>query len=559
MRIAAIDIGTNSIHMIVAEVRPDGSFVIVDREKEMVRLGSGGLDGRALGPEAIAAGLEALARFARLAEARGVEEIHAVATSAVREASNGGEFLAKVGERTGIRPRVISGLEEARLIYQAAMYGVDATTGTTVVIDAGGGTTEISVGDAGGVHTGRSFKLGVIRLTDGYVRTDPLSKSDERRLVRHIKSELGEPLARIAADGFDRVVATSGTMLSLGEVALHGTVRFGGDMIRHARLPAKLLHRVRKQLVAADIRARLRTPGLDSRRADLAVAGAILADTIVRLLGAREITLCDVALREGLVLDFIARNRRHIVQTDRYPDIRRRSVMELGDRSRWDVEHAQQVARLSLSLFDQTRPIHALDERAREYLEFAALLHDIGTHIAYARHHRHSDYLIRNGGLRGFEPFEVRVIGLIARHHRRGRPKKTDADFAALPAPLRRVVRVASAVLRIAECLDRSHGQCVERVEWTDDGRDACLRLHSKNEAELEIWAARRQVKPLAAELDRRIRFEVGDSHARNAEHAPPVPGAPVRRRGHRRIGQDDPARTAGQVVGGRRAAGVRH
>ncbi len=559
MRIAAIDIGTNSIHMIVAEVRPDGSFVIVDREKEMVRLGSGGLDGRALGPEAIAAGLEALTRFARLAEARGVEEIHAVATSAVREASNGGEFLAKVGERTGIRPRVISGLEEARLIHLAAMYGVDAATGTTVVIDAGGGTTEISVGDAGGVHTGRSFKLGVIRLTDGYVRTDPLSRSDERRLVRHIKSELGEPLARIAADGFDRVVATSGTMLSLGEVALHGTVRFGGDTIRHARLPAKLLHRVRRQLVAADIRARLRTPGLDSRRADLAVAGAILADTIVRLLGAREITLCDVALREGVVLDFIARNRRHIAQTDRYPDIRRRSVMELGDRSRWDVEHAQQVARLSLSLFDQTRPIHALDERAREYLEFAALLHDIGTHIAYARHHRHSEYLIRNGGLRGFEPVEVRVIGLIARHHRRGRPRKTDAEFAALPARLRRVVRVASAVLRMTECLDRSHGQCVERVEWTDDGRDACVRLHAKNEAELEIWAARRQVTPLARELDRRIRFEAGTTHAQNVEPAPPAPGAPVRQRGRRRTAQEAPARPAAQVPGGRRAARVGH
>jgi exopolyphosphatase/guanosine-5'-triphosphate,3'-diphosphate pyrophosphatase len=263
MRIAAIDVGTNSIHMIVAEAHPDGAFQIVDREKEMVRLGTGGLDGRPLSPEARAAGLDTLMRFKRLADSRGVEKIVAVATSAVREAPNGGEFLAEVAQRAGIYIRVISGHEEARLIYAAAIYGVQAATGTSVVIDVGGGTTEVGVGDAAGMQHFRSLKLGVIRLTDRFVRTDPLTAGDERRLVAHVRAEAAEYLGQVRAAGFERVIATSGTLLNLGAMALNGG---GLDAINHARIPAAALHRLRERIVAADMRQRLRLPGLDSRR-----------------------------------------------------------------------------------------------------------------------------------------------------------------------------------------------------------------------------------------------------------------------------------------------------
>ncbi|HEX7485791.1 MAG TPA: Ppx/GppA phosphatase family protein, partial [Vicinamibacterales bacterium] len=383
MRLAAIDIGTNSIHMIVVQVKADLSFEIVDREKEMVRLGAGGLGGRALAPAAVAAALETLARFKQLADSRQVDDIVAAATSAVREARNAGEFLAAVADRTGIRPRVITGVEEARLIHKAAVYGVDASSGTTVVVDIGGGSMEVTLGTATDTHLARSFPLGAIRLTDKYVSSDPLSKGDERRLVKHIRSQFGEFAEQLRAAGFSRVIATSGTSLSLGEVAMAGGRLFGSDTIHHTRIPAKTLHRTRKQVVALDMQRRLRLPGLDSRRADLVVAGAVLLDTVARLLGAKEITLSDLALREGLVLDFIDRNRKRIASIERYPDIRRRSVVELGERCRWYPEHSEHVARLALSLFDQTRGIHQLGDRAREWLEYAALLHDIGGHISY--------------------------------------------------------------------------------------------------------------------------------------------------------------------------------
>jgi exopolyphosphatase/guanosine-5'-triphosphate,3'-diphosphate pyrophosphatase len=483
----------------------------------------------------MAAALETLSRFKQLAESRQVDEIVAAATSAVREARNGGEFLAAVAARTGIRPRVISGVEEAHLIHLAAVYGVEASTGTTVVVDVGGGSTEITLGTASEVHLARSFTLGVIRLTDRFVTSDPLSRGDERKLVRHIRSEVGPFAEQVRAAAFDRLIATSGTSLSLAQIALSERAPTSSDTVHHSRMTAKELHRVRKQVVALDLAHRLRLPGLDARRADLVGAGAVLLDTLVRLFGASEVTLSDFALREGLVLDFIRRNRKHIASIDRFPDIRRRSVVELGERCRWYPEHAEQVARLALSLFDQTRNFHHLDDRAREWLEFAGLLHDIGGHIAYLGHHRHSYYLIRNGGLRGFAPEEIEAIALMARYHRRGRPKKSHSALSALPPAVRRAVRVGAALLRMAESLDRSHGQVIDQVEIQAVGDRFRLVLHAHAPVELERWAATRQTGPLEKLLGRPMYVEAAarDDDAQHAGSSAPVPGTPHRRRGH--------------------------
>src|SRR5687768_4935801 len=219
MRIAAIDIGTNSVHMLVVRVREDLSFEVIDREKAMVRLGAGGLDGRALTADAMSSALQALSKFKRLAQSRQVDVILAAATSATREARNGGEFLARIEREIGIRPRVISGAEEARLIHQAAVYGVDVGSARAVVIDVGGGSVEITLGSGAAVQLARSFKIGVIRLTERFVRTDPIEERDENRLTKHILAEIDRHCEQIAAIGFDQVIGTSGTILSLGAVA----------------------------------------------------------------------------------------------------------------------------------------------------------------------------------------------------------------------------------------------------------------------------------------------------------------------------------------------------
>ena len=265
MRLAAIDIGTNSVHMIVVRVRTDLSFEVIDREKAMVRLGAGGLDGRALTAEAMTAALQALSKFKRIAESHRVDQILAAATSATREARNGGEFLARVERDTGIRPRVISGVEEARLIHQAAVYGVDVGGGRAVVIDIGGGSVEITLGTAAAVQLARSFKIGSIRLTEQWVRSDPLSERDERRVVKHVLGEIDRYCDQIVTAGFDRVIGTSGTILSIGAVAATPARGAPPSELRNLHVSAKQIRRLRKDVVDLDL-AVFRRPGAEVQR-----------------------------------------------------------------------------------------------------------------------------------------------------------------------------------------------------------------------------------------------------------------------------------------------------
>ena len=541
--------------MIVVKVRPDLSFEVIDREKDMVRLGAGGLDGRNLTPTAMAAALQTLTKFRRLAETHKVDEIIASATSATREAENGGDFVAEVDRQTGIRIKVISGTEEAKLIHLAAGYGVDVGGNTAVVVDIGGGSVEVTLGTATQMALGKSFKTGVIRLTERFVKSDPLSGRDERRLVKQINREMGAFLDQLAARKFDRVIGTSGTILSLGALALSQTGDRAEDL-RNRRVPARSLHKLRKRLTEYNLEERLAIPGLDPRRADLSVAGSVLFDTIIRRLGAEEFTLCDLALREGLVLDYVHRNSARIRKVERYPDVRRRSVVELGERCGYWSEHAQHVARLALAIFDQTRSVHGLGDRERDWLEYGALLHDIGVHISYERHNRHSYYLIKNGDLRGFDPQEIEAIALIARYHRQGTPKKSHEGYGDLPGSVRRAVKALGAMVRLAEGLDRSHAQALAGIDLYPRGDDYLARLRATGDAELELWAAHRHVAPLERMLGKPVRFEVagadykdGQTHADQPHDTSRVPGKAVRGRRHRRVRQDDAARASGEVA----------
>lgn len=513
MRLAAIDIGTNSVKMIIVRVRADRSFTVIGSEKAMVRLGAHGLGGRKLTRRAMTAALEALTTFARLAEVQRVDEVLAVATSATREAPNARAFLNAVRNRTGIQPRVISGTEEARLIHLAATYGV-RTDRPAVVLDIGGGSVEVTHGAGPVPGLACSFPLGVIRLTDQFVTEDPISRRTERQIASAVRDDVGTFAERVVAAGVHQVIGTSGTILSLGAMAIaqeRGTVP---RTLRNLRVPVRAIRRLRRRLTTAPLAERLSIPGMDPRRADLSVAGIILLDTLLTRLGAETLTLCDLALREGLVLDYLRRDQGHIADVDREPDVRRRSVLELAARCRWEAAHARHVARLALRLFDLTQAEHHLSPTEREWLEYAALLHDIGTHISYARHHRHSQYLITHGDLRGFEPHEVTVLGLVARYHRRGRPRREDADVDALPRRLRRAVRVLAALLRLAESLDRSHQSVVRDLAWVREKTGATLRISAGGDAELEAWAAARQSRPLERVLDLPIRVTVARAEA---------------------------------------------
>src|SRR5581483_108427 len=402
--------------------------------------------------------------------------------------------------------------------------------------------------------------LGVIRLTERFIKSDPIEPREERKLVKHIDDELGNYLGRIVAAGYDRVIGTSGTILSVGAVVSAAQGRPPNAPLRNRRISAKQLHRARKELVALDLQRRLRVPGLEPRRADLAVAGSIVLDTIVRRLGAAELTLCDLSLREGLILDYIARHRQQIAQADRYPDVRRRSVIELAERCNYWPEHATQVARLASTLFDETRAIHGLTDREREWLEYAAILHDIGVHISYERHHKHSYYLIKNGDLRGFDPDEIETIALVARYHRRATPKREHEGYRELPRRRRRIVETLAAILRLAESLDRSHAQIVSSVDLHDRDQDGLLQIRTGGDAELELWAAGRHAEPFERLLGKPLRIEVSaTTHAEQPDQAARVPGQAVRRRRNRRLGKNDAVGTPVQMAERRGASRLPH
>jgi exopolyphosphatase/guanosine-5'-triphosphate,3'-diphosphate pyrophosphatase len=534
----------------------------------MIRLAAAALGGRRLPEANIAAALESLAKFRRLADSHGVDEIIVGATSAVREAGNGGDLIAQAQRLLGVHVRVISGLEEARLIHAAAAYAIGVRGSRAVVIDIGGGSTEVTLGTSARMETGRSFKLGAIRLAERFASRDPLPRRDEARLVRHIRRETSGYLTELRRRGFSRVIGTSGTIQAIGALAIGNGASATRD-VRRVVVPADQISRLRRRLVDLSLDERLHLSGLDPRRADLAHVGAILLDTLLERLGAGELTLCDFALREGLVLEYIRRNTSHIRTAERYPDVRRRSVVELGERCRYLPDHAQQVARLALEAFDATRKAHGLGPREREWLEYGALLHDIGTHISYNAHHKHAYYLIRHGDLRGFDPEEVEVIGLVARYHRQATPKRSHEGYGALPRHLRRTVRWLGAFVRLAEGLDRSHGQVVRGLDADVADDRVTLRLRTGGDAELELWAAGQNAAPLADLLETEIHFEavadagqngkVTETHAQQTRRAALVPGTPVRRRGDRRIRQDDTARPARQVAHRARASGVRH
>jgi len=450
-------------------------------------------------------GVAALCRFRRLADEAGVETVLAVATSAVREARNGEAFLQRVGREVGIWPRAVSGEEEARLIYLAAVHAVHLEGRRALVVDIGGGSTELALGAGESLAFAASEKLGVLRLGDLFVEGERLSPEAEARMVAHVREVAGPHLQRIREIGFDTVIGTSGTILAVGALAHRAATGEGPDLLHHLRVTGPAVHAVRKRLVASDLRERQRMPGLDAGRADIIVQGAVLVDTLLEALGATELTLCETALREGILLDHLRSHPDFVARAEACPDPRRRSVLELAERCAWDEAHARQTASLALALFDQTRALTGLGDADRDLLEYAALLHDVGHHISYPRHHRHTYYLIKNGDLRGLAPEELEMVACVARYHRRGLPRARHEGYGGLPRQERRRVRRMAALLRVADALDRSRRQVVRQVSVSAGRRRLRISCLATGDSQLEMWGAAQRKDLLEQELGREV------------------------------------------------------
>jgi exopolyphosphatase / guanosine-5'-triphosphate,3'-diphosphate pyrophosphatase len=499
MKIAAIDCGTNSFHLLIAQVAADGGIVALDRMKEMVRLGDSAFRGF-IEPDAFARGVDAIRRFRSVAERAGSDAVIAVATSAVREAENGGDFVRVIRDETGIELTVIRGDEEARLIYLGARSALNLQGRRALIVDIGGGSVEMIVGDSRDAYYTRSLKLGVLRLLAQTQPSDPITPDQRARLAEQLHRALEEPIQAARKIGFELLALSSGTARAVADLVPAAS----------AEKPRKVafadVYALEDRLCSLPAAERARLP-LDAKRIDSIVPGVILVRSLMEVAHADEYWLCESALREGLVADYAARNRSGIQLIDEFPDLRRRSVVALARRCQADRAHADHVARLALDLFRGTRPLHGLPNSDGELLEFAATLHDIGFHVASSKHHKHAQYLIENTGLKGFNDDEVKLIALTARYHRKATPRDSHEPFGKLPRELQARIRTLAALLRIADGLDRGYAQRVRGARCTIKDKSVELGLSVTGDPELEIWGARRKADLFEEVFGKKLKF----------------------------------------------------
>jgi exopolyphosphatase/guanosine-5'-triphosphate,3'-diphosphate pyrophosphatase len=489
-RLAAIDVGTNSIHMIIVEAEQRG-YRIIDKEKEMVQLGRGSLGGQPLTDEAMRRGIEALRTMHEIAERWEVDEIMVVATSALREAPNRDAFLEQAESVAGAKVQVISGEEEADYIFRAVRSAVDFRGGTALCIDIGGGSLELIVGTMDEVYYAASEPLGALRLSQKF-----FGKQGEglEACERHVHRTLKRSLGRVVPIGFDLCIGTSGTIVTLAEMcsdrANQDDIAAGMKWLSRVGLGLLI-----PRLAGMSAEKRAATFDIDPRRAETILAGAVVVHEILDTLDADGLWACSVALREGIVER--ALSRRRSPRTTQV-NVRAASILALAERSNYERSHAGHVSRLALRIFDQTARLHSLGPQDREILEHAATLHEIGVHVSFQRHHKHSYYLIRHAGLKGFSDEEVAMIANVARYYRKAPPDGADPNLEELSAEQRRSVEKLVAILRIADGLDRGHNQNVRDVTVKLESKRARFKIRPRGDASLEVRSAKKRSKYFA-------------------------------------------------------------
>ena len=499
--LAAIDVGTNSIHMVVTRIQPLlPAFTVIAREKTTVRLGDRCKTTGNLTAAAMDRAIVALRRCQDIAKSLHAEQIVAVATSAVREAPNGPEFLQQVEAELGLSIDLISGVEEARRIYLGVLSGMNLHGQPHIVIDIGGGSTELILGDGQEPRSLSSTKVGAVRLTAEFITTDPISNAEFASLKAYIQGMLERSIedvqSKLLPGEKPRLVGTSGTIEAIA--ILHSREKFG-------TVPAPLngyefslveLREWVNRLRQLSYTERSAIPAMSERRAEIILAGALILQEAMTLLGTESLVICERSLREGVVVDWML---AHGLIEDRLryqSSVRQRSVLKNAHKYQVNLQHSERVAELALSLFDQTQDIlHDWGHEARELLWAAAILHNCGHHVNHSSHHKHSYYLIRNAELLGYTEMEIETIANLARYHRKSNPRKKHESYRSLTSKQhRRMVDQLSPLLRLAVALDRRQIGAIQHVQchYQAELRQLDLRLQAttaQDDCALELWS----------------------------------------------------------------------
>ncbi len=513
-RITAIDLGTNSFHAIIADLYDDGHFEIVDALKEMVIMAEKGV-GKELTPGAMERGVAALRKFSNLSEGRQSEAIIAYATSAVREATNGGEFIQRVIDEVGLKINAISGLMEAELIAYGVQHGVTIGSTPVLMADIGGGSVEFIVGTQDTTSYLTSKKIGVARLAAMFLENDPITPTEVEAIQEYIEKTLDPMQQQIGRLPSGLMIGSSGTYQTIAAmIDARRPNGHGGVITNEFEFTWTEFKALFDEFLYLPKKKRLKVDGLEEKRSELILPGMILVHSIMRVFNVERVKISTQALREGILIRYFQKMYPKLTMSPVTEDPRRDSIMELAVKCNWHESHSIQVCNLALELFDELHKVLGLEESDRELLEYAAILHDIGYHISHRKHHIHALYLILNADLRGFSESEIQVMAHVARYHRRSTPKKRHELYEELDKALKIRIQKLSAILRVADGLDRSHYQNVEGMTVEVSDKEITITIQTNSDPELELWGARRKSFLLERVSKRSVLIEAESEHS---------------------------------------------
>jgi exopolyphosphatase/guanosine-5'-triphosphate,3'-diphosphate pyrophosphatase len=485
-RLAAMDIGTNSIRCIVVEADHKGGYRVLDDEKSTVRLGEQLARTGAISPQAASRALAAVGPFRKLIAGLKVGAVEAIATSAMRSASNGQELLETLSAEFGHEIRVISGLEEAELAMVSAQRHFDMEYKRYAVFDIGGGSLEITTALGNHIEEFYSLDLGAVVMTERFLRHDTTEPGDLKKLQRHVRSELKKQLDRSKVQ-LHTLIGSGGTTTAIGSMAMNAIGKSYASIHGYEVLRSEVIHLL-AMLTRKNLQERRMVPGLNADRADIIVAGIAVVEELMRFFGANQLLVNERGIREGMIIKGM--EKHGLIPAATAPRTWRESALDFVRSCHVDEPHSLHVARLALSIFDGLSAPFSLKKSDRKLLEAAALLHDVGYFIAYSGHHKHSYHLIRHAELFGFSPRERELIAQIARYHRKSLPKRKHETFQALGEADRQRVERLGGLLRLADGLDRRRSSAVQSVSCTFGGTLFTVRLKGGDDMSVEVFGA---------------------------------------------------------------------
>lgn len=499
--IAAIDIGTNSLHIVIVKIEAAlPSFTIIAREKETVRLGDRNLMTGDLKPEVMSKAIACLGRFKTLAESLGTNSIVAVATSAVRESPNGKEFLHQIETEVGLIVDLISGPEEARRIYLGVLSGMEFNNKPHIIIDIGGGSTELILGDSEEPRSLTSTKIGAVRLTGELIASDPISETEFKYLQAYARGMLErsveEVQGKLKIGDSPQLIGTSGTIETIATIHAREKLGLAPSTLNGYQFSLQDLRTWVNRLRKMTNVERAAIAGMPEKRSEVILAGAVILQEAMTLLGVESLTVCERSLREGVIVDWMLTHGFIDNRLRFQSSIRERSVLKTAKKYQTNLEHSQRVTAFALDIFDQTKgQLHYWNADQRQLLWAAAILHNCGHYVGHSSHHKHSYYLIRNSELLGYNETEIEIIANIARYHRKSPPKKKHDSYRnLLHKEHRTMVNQLSAILRLAVALDRRQIGAIADVkcDYIPNFKEFKMSIFPStidDECSLELWS----------------------------------------------------------------------